>query len=310
LLQYLIGMELRQLRYLVALADELSFTRAARRANVAQPALSRQIARLEAELGVPLVTRTTRQVMLTPAGARLVERARRALDEIDAAAADVRRAAGLVEGSVTIGVTPTPGALDVSALLIGFHRRHPDVELAVREALSVELVELLRTDRLDLAFVTTPPPNRPPRLEARRVTSEELVVIVARGHRLARRARVRLAELRDEPFVSFPPGATIRRQLFAAAATAGFEPRVSFETGQVARVRALVSRGLGVAVLPAADAQEPGWPVRTVALDAPPLRHEVFLAWRAGRPHPPAPSAFLAHAQRQLARAGPPSATA
>src|SRR6059058_5182111 len=144
-------MELHQLRYLVLLADELNFTRAAARGNVAQPALSRQIRKLEDELGVPLVDRTTRRVNLTPAGRDMTERARRVLTELDDARTAARRAVELLTGRVTIGMTQTPGPLDTARLLAAFHQRHPGVELAVREELSVILADRLRDDDLDLA---------------------------------------------------------------------------------------------------------------------------------------------------------------
>src|SRR5579875_1491697 len=126
-------MELRQLRYLVALADERSFTRAAERSHVAQPALSQQIRRLEEEVGLALVERTTRRVALTDAGAMLVERARRVVAEVEAAGFELQRVAGLQTGHVTVGVIHTMGPIDVSLALALFHERHPGVELTVRE---------------------------------------------------------------------------------------------------------------------------------------------------------------------------------
>ena len=126
-------MELRQLRYIVALAEERSFTRAAGKVLVAQPALSQQIAKLEAELGLPLVDRTTHRVAMTEAGDRLVEHARRVLKQVEVAREDLADLAGLRTGHLTIGASRTVGALDLSALLAEFYRRYPAVDLAVRE---------------------------------------------------------------------------------------------------------------------------------------------------------------------------------
>src|SRR5688500_15653271 len=122
-------MDLRQLRYLVALADERHFTRAAAREHVAQPALSQQIRKLEDELGIPLVHRTTRQVALTEAGELVTGRARRVLAEIEAARAELQELWGLLTGRVTIGAMQTLGAFDLPLLLATFHERHPGVEL-------------------------------------------------------------------------------------------------------------------------------------------------------------------------------------
>src|SRR3954463_14977185 len=123
-------MDLRQLRYLVALAEECHFTRAAERMHIAQPALSQQVRRLEEELGLPLVDRTTRRVALTDAGRLLVDRARRALAEVDAARAELADLAGVRAGRVVIGAMPSTGPFDLSRLLAEYHRRYPDVELS------------------------------------------------------------------------------------------------------------------------------------------------------------------------------------
>jgi len=145
-------MDLRQLRYLVALAEERSFTRAAAREHIAQPALSQQIRRLEREVGLALVERTTRRVATTEAGDLLVARARRALAEIEAAQAEMQALRGMLTGRVAIGAMPTMGPIDLSPVMAAFHRRHPGVELVVREQSIEDLAEMLRVDELDIAF--------------------------------------------------------------------------------------------------------------------------------------------------------------
>ncbi|HYZ29922.1 MAG TPA: LysR family transcriptional regulator, partial [Thermoleophilaceae bacterium] len=147
-------MELRQLRYLVALADERSFTRAAARVHVAQPALSQQIRRLEDEVGLALVDRTTRRVALTEAGGALTERARRILSEVDAARAELGELAGVRAGRVTIGAMRTLGPFDLPRLLARYHERFPQVELTVREDASDALAEMVRSDAVDLALLS------------------------------------------------------------------------------------------------------------------------------------------------------------
>src|SRR5437588_12912820 len=122
-------MDLRQLRYLVALAEERHFTRAAGREHIAQPALSQQIRRLEDEVGLPLVDRTTRQVAITHAGRELVARARRILSEVEAAEAELQRVRGIEAGRVVVGTMHTMGPIDVSLVLASFHQRHAAGEL-------------------------------------------------------------------------------------------------------------------------------------------------------------------------------------
>src|SRR3981081_2084310 len=147
-------MELRQLRYLVALADERHFTRAAAREHIAQPALSQQIRRLEEEVGLALVERTTRRVSMTDAGELLVARGRRILAEVDAAQTELQGLRGVQTGHVTVGALHSMGPVDVSLALALFHERHPGVELTVREASSEELADMLRVDEVDLAFLS------------------------------------------------------------------------------------------------------------------------------------------------------------
>ena len=285
-------MELRQLRYLVALAEERSFTRAAAKVLVAQPALSQQIAKLEAEVGLPLVDRTTRRVAMTEAGDRLVDHARRVLKQVDVAREDLADLAGLRGGRLTLGTTQTVGGLHVSGLLAEFYRRHPAVDLSVREDLSVNLARALQADELDLAFITLPE-ARAEGLELEALSREELVAVLPKDHDLASRPGLLVAELAGETIVTFREGATIRRRLTEAAARAGFEPRIAFETNEVARMRALVAAGLAIAILPRSDAERPGEEVATVPFDEPEFRHVVYMATRAGRHHSPAARAFM-----------------
>src|ERR687893_2190070 len=286
-------MEMRQLRYLVALADERHFTRAASRLHIAQPALSQQIRRLEDELGIALVDRTTRHVALTPAGELLVGRARRALAEVDAAAAELSDLAGVRTGRVVIGAMRSTGRFDLSALFAAYYARHPGIELVVREEPSEVMLQHLHADALDVAFLSVnrldagPDTRRPP------LPDEPLVALLAPGHRLAGRRRLEMAELRDERFVVFGEGGSLRRIVVQGAREAGFEPQLAFESTEQQRIRAMVSHGLGVALLPASEAEHDGPPVAAVPVRKPALARDVTLAWRANRRHSPAARAFL-----------------
>lgn len=289
-------MELRQLRYLVTLAEERHFTRAADRLHVAQPALSQQIRKLEDELGLALFDRTTRRVAPTEAGTLLVAHARRVLAAHDAAVTEMLGLRGLLQGRVAIGLTQTPGPFDVVGLLAAFHARAPAVELAVHEDLSALLADELRADALDLAFLSIVDDADRRGLELRPLAQEPLVVAVSARHRLADRRRIRIDDLRQEELVAFPKGATIRAAVDRIAAAAGFAPRVTFETREVARMRALVAAGLGVAVLPRSDTDAAGPPVRVVELHEPALMHRISLCWRNGKRHAPAARALLEQA--------------
>ena len=301
-------MDLRQLRYLVALAEELNFTRAAAAEHVAQPALSQQIRRLEDEVGVGLVQRTTRRVALTEAGELLVVRARRILAELGAADEEMQALRGVDVGHVTIGAIHTMGPIDLSLALATFHGQHPNVALTVREHHSEECAELLRNDELDLAFLSVTERVESHDLGLHQLVSEELMVLMPGDHPLAGRAQVRMADLAHEHFISFRQGARLRELLFSAGRDAHFEPRVTLDTNDAQRIRALVSRGLGVAILPRSDAINPvGAEVAVAPLVDPELRRDITLAWRAGRRQAPATAAFVELALEMFTGVGEPA---
>jgi LysR family transcriptional regulator, transcription activator of glutamate synthase operon len=286
-------MELRQLRYLVALADERHFTRAAAREHIAQPALSQQIRRLEQEVGLALVERTTRRVTVTEAGRVLVARARRILAEVEAATAEMQAFSGVLAGHVMVGTMHTMGPVDVSLALAVFHERHPGVELTVREESSEELAEMLRDDELDLAFLSVTERMESHGLGLHQLVSEELVVVLPGDHPLAGHEPVRMAELGGEQFISYREGARLRELLLFAAHTAGFEPQIQLESNESERIRRLVARHMGVAILPRSDAERPGADVAVTSLVEPSLTRDITLACRDGRRLAPAASEFI-----------------
>ena len=286
-------MDLRQLRYLVAVAEYGSFTRAAEAVHIAQPAISQQIRKLEDELGLALVERTTRRVSLTDAGELLVVRARRIMAELETAQIELESLRGVYTGHLTIGAMHTMGPVDLSLALAEFTERHPNVQLTVREQTSEEMAAMLRVDELDLAFLSVTERVESHGLGLQQLVSEELVVLLPPQHRLAGRRQVKMAELQGEAFISFREGARLRELLVGAARAAGFEPRVTLESNESQRVRRLVSRGLGVAILPRSDGEDPGADVAVAKLIEPALSRDITLAWREGRRHAPAATEFL-----------------
>lgn len=292
-------MELRDLEGLVAIADERHITRAAASLHLAQPALSRQLRRLEAELGLQLVERTTKRVALTAAGEVLVARARRVLNEVDAARSELEDLRGLRAGKVVLGVSRATRSFPLAELLADFRRTAPEIELVVREDLSAPITQAIRDAEVDLGLITPLADDRAIEgLEVRVVSSERLVAVLPPGHPLAGRRRLRLADLHGEPLVAFPPEAVIRRRVERHAAALGLDLRPTFVVTEVARLRSFVAAGLGVSVLPASDAAAPGDPVATVPLTGEGLHHRVCIARREGREHGPAVRAFLVALER------------
>lgn len=299
-------MDLRQLRYLVALAEAGNFTRAAEAAHIAQPAMSQQIRRLEDEIGLAVVERTTRRVALTEAGELLVVRARRVLAELEAAETELQALRGMFTGHVTMGAMHTMGPVDLSLAIALFRERHPDVQFTVREQSSEEMAEMLRVDELDVAFLSVTERIESRGLGLAQLVLEELVVLLPPGHRLSGRRQLRMVELADEAFISFRPGARLRELLVWAGHEASFEPRITLESNEAQRVRRLVSRGLGVAILPRSDAESPGAEIAVVDLTEPRLERDITLAWREGRRLAPAAAEFLALARETFEGDGRP----
>ncbi|GAA4247840.1 LysR family transcriptional regulator [Dactylosporangium darangshiense] len=289
-------MELHQLEYFVAVAEEAGFTRAAERLRVAQPGVSAQVRKLERELGQPLLDRSARAVRLTAAGHAVLPYARAALAAVEGARQAVDELAGLRRGRVAIG-TVTSHTVDLAAILADFNARHPAVEITLVEDASERLADAVREGRLDAAIVAFA--EVPEGLSAHVVTDEEIDAAVRPGHELAGRDTIPLAELRGQPLICLPRGGGIRAILDAACAAAGFAPHVAFEAGSPAVLSQLAARGLGVAILPSSIARHRAQlhPLRIVE---PVLRGRLGLAWRASGPTSPAAAAWLAHARTYL----------
>jgi DNA-binding transcriptional LysR family regulator len=286
-------MDLHQLRSFAAVARHRHFTRAAEELHIGQPAVSQHVRRLEDELGVRLLSRTTRSVELTEAGRLLLERSERALGELDAGLDELAELRGLVRGRLTIGAMQYLEPYDLAAALATFHELHPAIDIRVVEEVAQSMLAAVLADQLDVAFVPTEE-GLPPGLSSELLFEDELVLVVAPEHPLAGRSQVRVAALRDEPFVFLRVGTGLRRAVEVAAQAAGFEPQARFETNELARVLALVGRGLGVSAVSRAVAEAASDQVVAVSL-RPALRRQVGLVWRAGRHRTPAANAFLGH---------------
>ena len=243
-------MELRHLRYFVAVAEECHFGRAAQRLHIAQPPLSQQIKQLEAELGVQLLTRSTRRVDLTPAGAQYLERARSILANVDAARDDAQLIRDGRMGRVTIGFTGSA----TYELLPGMSRmlrtELPGLELDLRgELLTPTQVAGLVDGTLDIGFLR--PPVQVPEVEVHPLRREPLVVVLPETHVQAGRARVALADLAEEPFITYPSQhrSVVHDAVLDACQTAGFTPRAT-EVAETSTLVSFVAAGLGVALVP------------------------------------------------------------
>ncbi|MFI5907274.1 LysR family transcriptional regulator [Dactylosporangium sp. NPDC051541] len=289
-------MELHQLEYFVAVVEEAGFTRAAARLRVAQPGVSAQVRKLERELGLALLDRTTRSVRLTAAGEAVLPFARAALAAVDGARQAVDELAGLQRGRVAIG-TVNSHTVDLATILADFHARWPGVEITLVEDVSERLTDAVREGRLDAAIVAYA--RAPEDLDVHVVTDEALDAVVWDGHELAGRETIPLAELRDRALVCLPRGGGIRAILDAACAEEGFAPRVAFEAGSPAVIEQLAARHLGIAILPESIARHREY-LHPIRITDPELRGRLGLAWRRDEPTSPAAAAWLSHARSYL----------
>ncbi|GAA3235636.1 LysR family transcriptional regulator [Nonomuraea helvata] len=284
-------MELRQLHYLLAIVEEGSFTRAAARVHVAQPAISQQIAQLERELGERLFDRSERRIRLTPAGEAFLPYARAALDAAASGRDAVVALRGVLAGRLTVGTIPSP-PLSLLDQLARFRRRHPGVRITLRTGDPEELTAQVAAGALDAAVIGVsgnrlpagPAGQRlPVGLTSRDVAEEALVIVVTPGHPLAAKPQLSLSELRGEPMVTLTWGAGLRIALETACAEEGFLPEVTAETDDLTLLTDLVRHGFGVALMPRSAAERARPQVVTIPLRPPAPSRSLALVWRRDR---------------------------
>ncbi|WP_077799141.1 LysR substrate-binding domain-containing protein [Streptomyces sp. JHA26] len=243
-------MELRHLQHFVAVAEDQHFTRAAERLLVSQSGLSASIRALERELRAPLFVRTTRRVTLTEAGRALLGEARRVLAQVRSAHEAVAAVQGVLRGTLSLGTEQCIAGVPVAGLLAAFRRRHPDVEIRLRQAGSGELAEEVAAGRLDLAFAYRTQADTD-QLRSVSLAGEPMTVLCHPGHRLARGgAALSPHDLADEVFVDFHPDWGPRRVTDAAFAAAGVRRTVALEVNDVHGLLDLLDENLGIAVVP------------------------------------------------------------
>jgi LysR family transcriptional activator of glutamate synthase operon len=283
-------MELRQLRYVEAVARHRHFTRAAEELHVAQSALSHQIRRLERELGADLFERTSRAVTVTEAGETVARRARGILAEVDGVRDEVDELRGLTRGRVSVGATLPAGELDVPLLLVRFSEAFPGIEVDLHEGTAGDMRRYLEEDRIDAAFSLLAG-DAPAEFEVEVLSEEEVVAAFPAGAAPGR-DRIGAGELARHSLITPRTGSAIKRAVDDFFARAGQPMRISLESGDPFLLRCLVSSGFGAAVLPASLTHREGPPIDVRGL-RPAIRLPATLIWRKGRHLRPAARAFI-----------------
>jgi DNA-binding transcriptional LysR family regulator len=277
-----VRMELRQLEYFVAVAEDMSFTRAAQRVHVVQSALSTSIRKLEDELAVELFDRSRQQIRLTPAGEHLREHARQLLRAARFAKDSLSDYRGHLTGTVDFGSLVTFGLLDVAKVLGEFHAAHPFVRIKLRlsQVGSSAYMSAVADGSLDLALVSAPH-RLHPGIDMHVLAEEQMVFACRADHRLASKECVDLDELMDEDFVGFPEGFGIRRMIDEAFAAAGLTARTLYDVpADYTVAAALVRNGLGTAFMPGSEASR--FPDLSAIRLREPIAWQIYLA----RPRP------------------------
>ncbi|MFJ9025891.1 LysR family transcriptional regulator [Streptomyces sp. NPDC102259] len=295
-------MDLRQLEYFVAVAEEQNFTRAAERVHISQSGVSAQIRRLEGELGAELFDRSGRTVTLTVAGRAALEHARAALAAAEAVGDAVGQVTDLIRGRLTVGMVIGCTLTPLFDALSAFHRVHQGVEISLLEDNSDRLIEGVRSDAVDLALVGTAGAV-PDGLDSLTIISERLVAAVPPGHPLARQRRVTLRDLVPHPMVCMPPGTGLRTVFDRACAAQSLRPAIALQASAADAMADLAARGLGVAVLSESMAASYRDRLTARVIDDIETPAVLALVWKST--HNPAVRELIVHSRHAFTRPDP-----
>ncbi len=249
-------MDIRHYRSFIALADEGSFTSAARKLHIVQSGLSVTIKEMEEELGVKLVHRTTRRLSLTDAGVLFLEYARPAVTMLSDGVEAVRSQSRIVRGRIRLGILQSLGPyIDLPAVLGDFHARYPEVEFTVQSIDSPHAPEMIREGSIDLCFHALTTKKLPPGVDATAFVQDSLVAICANTHALAQRKTVTMAAMCELPFVDLTPERALRTLVDKSCIDQGLNRKSRFEVSAVETMLQFVAAGLGVSIVPLALAK-------------------------------------------------------
>ncbi|MBN2984020.1 LysR family transcriptional regulator [Cohnella algarum] len=295
-------MEFRLLQYVIQIAAERNFSRAAEKLHIAQPSLSQQLSKLEKELGVLLFKRSTNSVELTHAGSVFVDKAQRIVDMTEQLRREMEDIADLRKGRIVIGSLPMTGTHVLPLVIPAFRAAYPDIEIALVEETSAELEQLTASGGTDVSVLSLPLVEQALTYEP--IMEEGLLLAVPSEHRLAARRAgepVAVEELREESFVLLKKGQGFRDISLRMCRGAGFEPKIAFESGNIETVQSLVAAGLGIAFVPEMVTRQSGQGLapKYVPLLGAPTR-TLVIAYRKGRYLSNAAEAFISTIRRVI----------
>lgn len=282
-------MDIKPLRYFLAIAKNASFTRAAEQLNVAQPAVSMAIKKLETELGLTLLHRADRKISLTDEGKRLLLHAEKIIQATDDALLEMNELRGLNQGEVRVGIPSMLGSYYFPPILMAFRHRHPTINLKVIEGGTWQLQKMLEDGELDLSVIVAE--TLPEGLETHRLLKEEMRVTVAKDHPFSQLESITPDAFFDEELVMFKEGYFHRRVVDRLARETGKSPKIGFETNLIPLIKSITQQGFGVSTLLSmvveGDDQLISRPFN------PPIWLDLGIAWRKGAYLSQANQAFL-----------------
>jgi molybdate transport repressor ModE-like protein len=286
-------MDLQQMRLLRALAETGSFSRAAEKCNISQPAMSIHIQNLEEELGMILVDRLPRGAQLTEAGTIVLEYSQKVLSLVEEMKLTVRELSGLKRGHLKIGASTTPGIYTLPDALGRFKQKHPDVEVDLLIGNTQQVEEAVSNREIILGIIGQKP--RDPDLQWEHYLKDDLVAIVSPQHKLAKRKSVSIVDLAKEPFIQREEGSNTRKTCEEAFQVPGVKMKVAMELGSTEAIKRAVAANLGVAIV---SPYTLVWELKHRKLVALKLRESGFerefnLIYRRGRRFPPSTAAFM-----------------
>lgn len=282
-------MNLRQIEFVVAVAEEQSFTRAAQRCHTVQSSLSHQVAKLEEEIGATLFERSSRHVRLTPAGQAFLRQAYIALEATRRIPDEVATASGQIRGRLSLGMISALGTIDMVDLISSFHRQHPQVEVHLSQSGSEELLSRIKEARLDVALIGLWPGDPVPDGNHLFLCEERLIAVLPPKHPMAGDKRLTLKKLATLPLVDYPRESSARRQTDKAFAAAGIAPQISFEVNHLDLIARFVAQGLAASLVPESVASGLRGVAQLPIRDAP--KRVLYAVW--AKSPTPATAAFI-----------------
>jgi DNA-binding transcriptional LysR family regulator len=270
-------MELHQLQYVVEVAGQKNFTRAADKINVSQSTLSQQVAKLEDELGVKLFERNSRTVELTQIGAEFIIQAKILLDNLEKSKQIVLEYKGLIKGTLRIGVIASLGRIEYAAMMTDFYRQYPGVNFEIVQAGTYELLEKLAGKELEVAFVVMPAEGQYRDINFRHLAYDDYVLALPPSHRLAGRPQLDLAEVAEEKFVFHPAADRMFSICMDACIKAGFHPTIVCESNHSPTCLSLISAGMGIGFFPREKLKNTSFDIAVSQIKQP-LKKEIVLA--------------------------------